>query len=358
MIKPMTMFTANCRGRATNAHYPNKVTVKSVDDFRDAVCRDYVLAEYKDGHRSIDDFISADSLPMDSDNTHSDDPEKWITPETIKEKLPGVPFYVHYSRNNMKAKGNHKPAPRAHYVFPINTETSAEKYAELKSRLLAVIPEFDDGAKDSARFFFGTENPEVAYVDGDILLDEFLPDDSFAEDIIPEGRRHTEMVSAAARVIKRYGDTDDAYQMFMQWAERCVPALEGTELDSIWKSAEGLYKKMIASPDYVPPEEYNTERLIPTDFTDVGQAVLLAREYAGCLRYSPSTDYIFYNGVNWVESKPMAQSVAQELTFRQMREWKHLSGRAYQDENFKKFLKTYKEFIRGRRSSKNITATL
>lgn len=38
------------------------------------------------------------------------------------------------------------------------------------------------------------------------------------------------------------------------------------------------------------------------------------------LRYSPSTDFLVYNGRFWEESKPKAQAVAQELTTRQLEE--------------------------------------
>ena len=47
---------------------------------------------------------------------------------------------------------------------------------------------------------------------------------------------------------------------------------------------------------------------------------MLAREYEGKLRYSPSTDFLVYNGRFWEESKPRAQAVAQELTTRQLEE--------------------------------------
>ncbi len=59
--------------------------------------------------------------------------------------------------------------------------------------------------------------------------------------------------------------------------------------------------------------------LKPSDYSDVGQAVVLAREYEDKLRYSPATDFIVYNGSFWEESKPKAQAVAQELTTRQLK---------------------------------------
>ncbi|MDR1705684.1 MAG: DUF5906 domain-containing protein [Clostridiales bacterium] len=60
--------------------------------------------------------------------------------------------------------------------------------------------------------------------------------------------------------------------------------------------------------------------LKPGDYSDVGQAEVLAREYGGNLRFSEATDFISYNGVYWEECKPKAQGIAQELTRRQLDE--------------------------------------
>src|SRR5699024_6433848 len=60
--------------------------------------------------------------------------------------------------------------------------------------------------------------------------------------------------------------------------------------------------------------------LMPEDFSDVGQAIVLSREYMDRLRFSPATDYIVFNGSFWEESQPNAQGIAQELTARQLEE--------------------------------------
>lgn len=59
---------------------------------------------------------------------------------------------------------------------------------------------------------------------------------------------------------------------------------------------------------------------MPEDFSDVGQAIVLSREYMDRLRFSPATDYIVFNGSFWEESQPNAQGIAQELTARQLEE--------------------------------------
>ena len=68
--------------------------------------------------------------------------------------------------------------------------------------------------------------------------------------------------------------------------------------------------------------------LKPGDYSDVGQAEVLAREYGENLRYSEATDFISYGGVFWEECKPKAQGIAQELTRRQLDEARRAVDRA------------------------------
>lgn len=112
------------------------------------------------------------SLPIavcfDVDNTHSDDPKKWITPENVKAAFSHVPFYVSYSRNHNKEKNGKAPRPKFHVYFPVKVYTDRSEYENLKNRVCRYFPEFDQNAKDSARFFFGVENPIVDFFDGSL----------------------------------------------------------------------------------------------------------------------------------------------------------------------------------------------
>lgn len=166
-MKPITLFTASCRGKAYNTIYPIKRTVSSVDELREAACYDQVFAEYKKCHRSIDDFVRSDCLPFDCDNDHSENEADWKTPADVEVAFPGVPFYVIYSRHHLKAKGKYSPRPRFHVIFPIDPITNGADYRALKESVMAFFPYFDTGAKDAARFFFGVENPVVELYGGD-----------------------------------------------------------------------------------------------------------------------------------------------------------------------------------------------
>ena len=392
-----TLYRSNCLEVPENCTYPHKVEVTGKDSLIEAVKHDYVCAEYQGNYRSNDNFIGSDCLPVDCDNDHSDDPEEWVYPSDVATAFPGVAFAVHYSRNHMKAKGGKAARPKFHVFFAIDRVTEPGQYSEMKKLVNTIFPYFDTKALDAARFFFGTKDPEVEIFDGPMTLTTFLADDdfdanmdsgSYGDIVIPEGSRNATLSHYAGRILKRFGNTDEAHKHFAEVAACCQPPLEQSELDSIWRSAQRFYGKVAAQEGYIPPEQYNQDlQLKPSDYSDVGQATVLAREYEGKLRYSPSTDFLVYNGRFWEESKPKAQAVAQELTTRQLEEaeteikkatdemmkngaWELLASMgpkkaamAFSSEQARSFQKyenatTYRNYAIKRRDSKYITAAL
>ena len=392
-----TLYRSNCLEVPENCTYPHKVEVTGKDSLIDAVKHDYVCAEYQGNYCSNDNFIGSDCLPVDCDNDHSDNPEEWVYPSDVATAFPGVSFAVHYSRNHMKAKGGKAARPKFHVFFAIDRVTESGQYSEMKKLVNTIFPYFDTKALDAARFFFGTKEPEVEIFDGPMMLTTFLADDdfdtnmdsgSYGDIVIPEGSRNATLSHYAGRILKRFGNTDEAHKHFAEVAACCQPPLEQSELDSIWHSAQRFYGKVAAQEGYIPPEQYNQDlQLKPSDYSDVGQATVLAREYEGKLRYSPSTDFLVYNGRFWEESKPKAQAVAQELTTRQLEEaeteikkatdemmkngaWELLASMgpkkaamAFSSEQARSFQKyenatTYRNYAIKRRDSKYITAAL
>lgn len=321
-----TLYTSNHKGNLSNCLYPNKLVIKDEETMKEAIKFDHVTAEYKDSYRSNSNFIRADNIPLDCDNDHSDDPKDWVTSVDVALEFSGVPFVVAYSRNHMKQKGNKAARPRFHVYFMVSEIRDSKEYGDLKKRIASYYPYFDKNALDSGRFLFGTDNPEVEFYDGDKYIREFLDEREFEtweerKDEIGEGNRNNHMSRYAGRVIKRFGDTEKAYELFLKEADKCNPPLPESELNLIWRSAVNFGNKVASQEGYIPPEDYNSEmELEPEDYSDVGQAVVLAREYKDTLRYSSSTDFLVYNGSFWEESKPKSQAISQELTTRQLEE--------------------------------------
>lgn len=269
--KPITVYTADCIGNAVNCRYPNEVNITDEVTAKPAFSKDMVCAKYKNGHRNVLNFETANALPMDCDNDHSDIPAEWITPEDIADLFADVPYVLHYSRHHMKPKGEKSARPRFHIVFLIDPERNADRYTALKQRLLAAFPFFDANAMDAARFLFGTEDPQVIYHPGSIPLNAFLDDreneQAFADlgRTIPEGSRNSTMSQIGARIIKRYGDTPEAKNLFLQAAEQCTPPLDEQELENIWAGKQKLYAKMRKQPGYILPDAYNAADAVVWD---------------------------------------------------------------------------------------------
>jgi len=275
-----TLYTADCTGNAQNSIYPNRTEVNTPEDMLAAVAYDHVCAEYKGAHRSADDYLSGDVDVMDCDNDHSDNPEDWITPEMYENIFPDVSYVVVPSRNNMKPKGGKSARPRHHVYFLHSDTFTAEDCAGLKRRIYETAPFFDGNALDAARFIFGCTAEDIIWHEGGRTIENFLDEQDFEDfdrelECISEGSRNSTMSRIAGRIIKRYGNTDEAYQLYMKKSELCDPPLEQEELDTIWGSAVNFWKKISAQPGYIPPEEYgNGWSLKPDDYSDIGQAIL------------------------------------------------------------------------------------
>ncbi|MEE0173411.1 MAG: phage/plasmid primase, P4 family [Dorea formicigenerans] len=322
----LTIYSANCVGNAANAIYPNKAEVENKEDMMAVISRDHVCGKFKNCHRSIDDFLSSDVEVMDCDNEHSDNPEDWITAEKYEELFPDVSYILVPSRNDGKVKGKRSARPRHHIYFPHSKIANADEVAGIKTRLQEYAPFFDDNALDAARFIFGCNPSDIVWHEGSRNIDEFLEEMDFAEydqstQSIGEGSRNSTMSHIAGRLIKRYGNTEKAHDIYLEKAQLCSPPLEDSELALIWSSAVKFGKKVQAQVSYVSPEDFNKGfSLKPDDYSDIGQAKVLSREYAGELAFTDSTDYMRYDGTHWVESKQLAVGACEEFLDEQLKE--------------------------------------
>ena len=335
------LYHADYIGQPNNCLYPHKVRITGKDSLIQAVSHDYVCAEYLGNYRSNGNFVGSDCLSVECDNDHSENPADWKTPADIVAAFPAVMFAVHYSRNHMKVK-NSKPArPKFHVFFVIDPVMDAEEYANLKKMLNGIFPYFDTKALDAARFYFGTPSPQVDIFDGSMTLTEFLAQDFFAADIpdssgntqvISEGSRNATMSRFAGRILKKYGDSEEAFLAFMEESEKCSPPLDESELMTIWRSALKFYTKVQTQKGYIAPEEYNREySLRPADYSDIGQAKVLAQEYEGEMVYTDATDYMRFDGTHWAESKQMAVGACEDFLDRQLTEAKAALAKAKQN---------------------------
>lgn len=276
----ITLYVSTEIWNPQNCWYPYKVTATTEDVLRDVVRFDHVFVKFKRNRRNNKNFEYADYLVLDCDNDHSDLREDWIWPGDLSDLMPGVTYVTYSSRNDNEPKGDKSPRPRFHAIFPIDRVTDAEEYASLKRKTADLFPFFDHNALDAGRFFFGTDASQIEYETGEMNLTRFLAlQDQISDDpnpapeqtepsaekgnLIPEGERNTTLSVKAAKLLKRWGDTDEARRRFEDAASLCVPPLPDNELSQIWKSALKFYRKISSVPGYVPPAEYGHQSELP-----------------------------------------------------------------------------------------------
>lgn len=327
----VTIYAAGCTGNEKNCYYKNKQIIDNPEDFKSAIEFDHTCAEFEKHYRSKATFISSDVDVMDIDNDHSEDPEEWITIEKLNDLFPGVSYIVATSRNHMKIKGKKSERPRLHIYFPHSVITDGNRCATLKQELARRYTFFDDGALDEARFVYGAVSDEVVWHEGEMDIEEFLAEPESS--VIPEGQRNNTMSRFAGRVLKRYGITQRSYDIFREEAAKCDPPLGEDELRTIWNSACRFARKVQSQEGYISPEEYEfqNESLKPPDYSDIGQAKTLVKEYGEELRYTPATDYLRFDGVCWVESKQRAVAAMEEFLDLQLEDAKDEYDAAFKE---------------------------
>lgn len=317
--------TANVAADAKNCVYPNRTEITSGDALKAAVHFDHVCGEFKKNYRNISNFLKSNVIVMDCDNDHSEDPDDWITFDKLEELFEEIDYAAVPSRNHMKEKDGRAARPKFHVYFPIEETEDADYYAAVKRAIQKAFPFFDNNALDAARFIFGSDSDEVVWHEGWMSIEEEVtPDYEGTDDEdtpvssgpITVGNRNNAMSHFAGRVLKKYGITDKAKEAFLEHAKRCDPPLEQLELATIWGSAVRFYKKTVMTqPGYIPPDEYNAEfeSLKPDDYSDIGEARVLVREYAGELLYTDATEFLSYDGICWRENRQKAVGTVEEF---------------------------------------------
>ena len=303
-----------------------KKEITSGDELKEAVRFDHVCGEFTKNYRNISNFLKSNVIVMDCDNDHSDDPADWITFEKLEELFDSVSYAAVPSRNHMKEKDGKAARPKFHVYFPIEEITDADKYAAIKRAIHKAFPFFDGNALDAARFIFGSDAGEVVWHEGWVNIDEEVGLETdegdggtgYSGGPILQGTRNKTLSHFAGRALKRFGETDKAKQVFLDEAAKCDPPMEEDELKTIWFSALKFYRtKVKTQPGYVEPDEYNSDfdagSLKPDDYSDIGQAKVLCKEYGEELRYSDATDYLRYDGDAWIEDKQLAVGAMEEF---------------------------------------------
>jgi P4 family phage/plasmid primase-like protien len=328
----LIIYTANCSGNAKNCFYPNREVITNKQDLLNAVSKDHVCGVFKSNYRSASNFISSNVVVMDNDNDHSENPKDWISIDQMAKMLGDIAFAIVPSKNHLISKDKKVAREKYHVYLPCGNYKSAEEYGNLKKAIHKKFPFFDDNALDVSRFIYGVDiNDSRIYSscilnESDNTIEDLLKIENttlklnnleYLNNVITSGKRNSTLSRFAGRIVKRYGANDKSYKIFMDESKKCDPPMELDELELIWKSATKFANKVKNQEGYIDPKDYNDDfsnnSLKPTDYSDIGQAKILTREYKDELMYTDATDYLRFNGQYWVESKQQAVGVMEEF---------------------------------------------
>lgn len=324
------IYSSDVKSAPQNCLYPKRIEVKDKESLIEAVKNDHVCAKYKDNKRSNENFISSNVLVMDVDN-ETDDEGQFVTSELMETLFPDISYALVPSRHHNQPKNNYPIAPRFHVYFPIDTVSDSKEYARLKEKLYNLYPFFDGNALDAARFMFGSDSKDIVWHEGYLTVDldlknaepsELEKETNLSSLTIPYGSRNKTMSIFAGRVLKKFGNTPKAKELFLEKAKKCEVPLEDSELNRIWASGIKFYEnKILKDSNYVAPDKYNDEfsqNLIPEDFSDIGEAKVIVRECASLVKYTSATGFVAFDKDRWYEDELKAQKVFMEFMGRQL----------------------------------------
>lgn len=181
----MTLYGSDYRENAQNVIYNRVYQIRSEKDLQIALKRDHMAGQMVNNYRNIDNFMGANCIMVDVDNTHTEDPDKWKTADDIAEALDGINYYLVRSRNYMKPKSHTdkktgytitaEPREKWHIYFPLAKPiTRRADHERIIKNVLALFPFIDPAAMDPARFFFGVQEPHITPEGGECYIDEYI----------------------------------------------------------------------------------------------------------------------------------------------------------------------------------------
>lgn len=283
-----------------------------------------------------------------------------ITPDRLRLALGPYKITPYFTYTTFS---NSEDLPKLRPVFVLDKKiTDREKATDLTARITALFNRFSPGCCDTtmidpARLLFGSKPGSVIFDDRVVTtIDqiEALPpvEDTKSSEAntgrsgsthtmqtTDEQRKSVEFVEAWAgehgvtilHRKKRRGNIvlcvmcpwKDEHSMDSGSSEAAIVIKPGgtigfkcqhaSHIDKTWRDFRGFYE-----PEYLEREEFTT--LEPGDYTDVGQAGVLVREYGEIMAFSKATGFLIYDGSVWREDETQARKLSQVLTTWQLEE--------------------------------------
>jgi len=121
-----TLQLFRCRypsvGSEGNTGFETTPTEITEDNVLEVLHYDHTPILFKGGYSHSANFEYAVCIVFDIDNSHSDNPDDWITPEEIARRLKslGINHWIVPSRNHLLIKKDKAPRPKFHVYLPLS----------------------------------------------------------------------------------------------------------------------------------------------------------------------------------------------------------------------------------------------
>ena len=174
---------------------------------------DHAPILFKGGYRKSENFEYASCIVFDIDNSHSDNPDDWITPDKLACRLQslGINYWIAASRNHLLSKGDKAPRPKFHVYLPLSVPLrNSDKFVHFCKWCIETFGA-DPKVKSKAQQIFGYGDNPNAFVDGwgdGRYVDKVLTDDDLADAVSPAKERKSKMPNEQPDRLHGEGGTD------------------------------------------------------------------------------------------------------------------------------------------------------
>ena len=219
-IKPFHLHTSHFFQNPRNTEYPDEILITGTfEGITGAFGRDHVAPKLKGNHRNDENFLWADCLPNDCDNSHSEDEADWRTPDDFADTFPDVQFLYCYSRHHMISKRNgdrvYAPRPKWHAYLPTSRQLGADDYVRYQKTTYCLFPYLDTTfCTHKSQFIFGVEKPDVGIEEGTVCIDQYI-------DSLPEAVLKQMMHDSMRDFLENFIDITDSQQFNSTLQDLC-----------------------------------------------------------------------------------------------------------------------------------------
>lgn len=215
-------------GNAKNVSFATEATEIGDANADEFFKFDYTPIKFTNGYRDGDHFEFALFIPGDVDNAHSDDPNDWITIESVSAQLQtlGINHWIHSSRNDGVSKAGKSAREKSHVLLPVSAPlANQEKYKALCGWFIGNFRGSDPKVNLLSQLLFGFGNhptPRIkSYMEGR-CIDEVLKDDDLAIVVAsaPPAKKQKTSVTPSDRPSKRNNSPFDRFVESGEWISR------------------------------------------------------------------------------------------------------------------------------------------